>query len=89
VIVTAQLDVAGRPDDRRFMTLYVDDDGPGLSPEERAAAVKRGQRLDETVPGTGLGLSIVTELAGLYGGQFTLTDAPIGGLRCVIVLPAL
>ena len=48
--------------------LVVEDDGPGLSEEERKEAVKRGRRLDETVPGTGLGLSIVADLAALYGG---------------------
>jgi signal transduction histidine kinase len=88
-MVTAQIDAPGRADDRRFLTIFVDDDGPGLSPEKRIEAVKRGQRLDETVPGTGLGLSIVTELATLYGGRFVLSDAPIGGLRCELVLPAL
>jgi hypothetical protein len=47
-----------------------------------------GQRLDESKPGSGLGLSIVTDLAGLYGGKLTLSDAPIGGLRAELVLPA-
>jgi len=89
VQVTATIDAPGRADERRFMTIYVDDDGPGLTPDKRLEAVKRGQRLDETVPGTGLGLSIVTELATLYGGRFLLTDAPIGGLRCELMLPAL
>ena len=56
-----------------------DDDGPGLSPEERERVAQRGQRLDETKPGSGLGLSIVVELARLYGGALTLGTAPIGG----------
>jgi signal transduction histidine kinase len=89
VMVTATVDAPGRVDERRFLTIFVDDDGPGLTPEKRLEAVKRGQRLDETVPGTGLGLSIVTELATLYGGRFILADAPIGGLRCELMLPAL
>lgn len=89
VAVSVLIDDAARPDDRHFMTIYVDDDGPGLPPEAREAAIKRGQRLDETVPGTGLGLSIVSELAMLYGGQFRLSEAPLGGLRCELVLPAL
>jgi signal transduction histidine kinase len=89
IMVTAQVDTSARIDDRRFLTIFVDDDGPGLSPEKRLEAVKRGQRLDETVPGTGLGLSIVTELAVLYGGRFSLSDSPLGGLRCELVLPAL
>ena len=68
--------------------IHVDDDGPGLSEEERGAALTRGVRLDETAPGTGLGLSIVTEIAEMHKGSFMLGDAPIGGLRATLRLPA-
>ena len=68
--------------------IHVDDDGPGLSEDERSAALQRGVRLDETAPGTGLGLSIVTEIAEMHKGTFELTDAPIGGLRASLRLPA-
>jgi signal transduction histidine kinase len=68
--------------------VVVDDDGPGLSPADREQVARRGQRLDETKPGSGLGLSIVLELASLYGGNLTLSTAPIGGLRAELVLPA-
>src|SRR5258707_11878810 len=55
-------------DDRRVVRIVVDDDGPGLSPQQREQVARRGRRLDETKPGSGLGLSIVVELANLYGG---------------------
>ncbi len=71
-----------------MVRLIVDDDGPGLSPAQRAQVVTRGRRLDETKPGSGLGLSIVQELAALYGGSLTLGPAPIGGLRAELALPA-
>ncbi len=74
-------------DDRRIVRVLVDDDGPGLSPQQREQVARRGRRLDETKPGSGLGLSIVMELAGLYGGGLTLGTAPIGGLRAELVLP--
>ncbi len=70
------------------LTINIDDDGPGLTPQQRQAATKRGRRLDESKPGSGLGLSIVTDLVGLYGGTFALDTAPTGGLRAAIVLPA-
>ncbi|MEP0451673.1 MAG: ATP-binding protein, partial [Roseibium sp.] len=73
---------------RELFELAVEDDGPGLSQEERREAVKRGRRLDETVPGTGLGLSIVADLAGLYGGRLELDRAEIGGLRARLILPS-
>lgn len=69
------------------MLLTVDDDGPGLPEEERAQALKRGQRLDENAPGSGLGLSIVDELARAYGGSVKLGESPLGGLRVTLDLP--
>lgn len=70
------------------LIIDVDDDGPGLSEEQRDAAVKRGQRLDETKPGSGLGLSIVGDLAHLYHGEFSLDVSPKQGLRARLELPA-
>lgn len=74
--------------ERPFFRVTIDDDGPGLDEAQRAAAVKRGQRLDESKPGSGLGLSIVDELASLYGGVFRLDRNPAGGLRAELTLPA-
>ena len=74
-------------DDRRMVHILVDDDGPGLSPQQREQVARRGRRLNETKPGSGLGLSIVVELASLYGGALTLGTAPIGGLRAELMLP--
>ena len=76
-------------DARPWLLIEVDDDGPGLKPEQRATALKRGQRLDETKPGSGLGLNIVTETAAMYNGRVELDDATIGGLRVKLRLPAL
>jgi signal transduction histidine kinase len=73
---------------RKLLHIIVDDDGPGLAPEKRAEATKRGRRLDETKPGSGLGLSIVSDLAGAYGGTFSLDTSPLGGLRAELTLPA-
>ena len=73
---------------RKYLSIIVDDDGPGLSPAQRDQVARRGLRLDETKPGSGLGLSIVVELAALYGGNLTLGSSPIGGLRAELALPA-
>lgn len=70
------------------LRIQVDDDGPGLAPDEREEVLHRGRRLDESKPGTGLGLSIVLELAKLYGGTLTLGASPLGGLRAELMLPA-
>ena len=85
---TVAINVAADLDVQCQLTIRIDDDGPGLTPEQRKAATKRGRRLDESKPGSGLGLSIVTDLVGLYGGSFELEASPRGGLRAEIVLPA-
>jgi signal transduction histidine kinase len=72
----------------RNLRILVDDDGPGLSADQRAQVARRGQRLDESKPGSGLGLAIVVDLAALYGGELKLDNAPIGGLRADLTLPA-
>lgn len=91
---TSRVDVEVAPlvdpgTNRDMLQITVEDDGPGLAPAERAEAVKRGRRLDETVPGTGLGLSIVADLAALYGGELQLDASRWGGLKARLMLPAL
>jgi signal transduction histidine kinase len=74
IIVTAQ------PIDEEFLTVTVEDDGPGLAPQVREIVFAPGVRLDETRPGTGLGLSIVRDLLELYQGEIELGASSIGGL---------
>jgi signal transduction histidine kinase len=73
---------------RRF-ELSIEDDGAGLTEEERALVGERGERLDETVPGSGLGLAIVRDIAKLYGGSFALGESALGGLKASLALPAI
>lgn len=68
--------------------LQIIDDGPGMSAEQRSAALMRGSRLDEQRSGSGLGLSIVADLVALYGGQLTLDQTKPHGLSVVVTLPA-
>jgi signal transduction histidine kinase len=78
---------AAERDSDPFLVAEIDDDGPGLDKNARAAAVERGKRLDESRPGSGLGLSIVVELASIYGGSLKLDESPLGGLRAILRLP--
>ena len=82
----ARVDIRARHGEDGFIIIHVDDDGPGLSPEERELALKRGVRLDETAPGTGLGLSIVSDIAGMNAGGLSLSESPLGGLRATVKL---
>jgi len=88
VFIEVRVEPPSEPRAGPQLRIIVDDDGRGLSAAERAQVSRRGQRLDESKPGSGLGLSIVVDLAGLYGGSLVLGDAPIGGLRAELVLPA-
>jgi signal transduction histidine kinase len=68
--------------------ISVEDDGPGLTQEQRDLGIQRGRRLDETKPGSGLGLSIVADIAQSYRGRFKLEQAALGGLSARLDLPA-
>lgn len=65
--------------------IIVEDNGPGIPEDQRAAAVQRFQRLarDSTASGSGLGLSIVAATAHLHAGRLRLEDAT-PGLRAVL-----
>ena len=75
----------------RFLTIHVDDDGPGIAPESRVDVFRPFVRLDEArnqdAGGTGLGLSIARDIARAHGGDITLGDSPLGGLRATVRLP--
>ena len=71
------------------LVLTVEDDGPGLSAEQRTQVGARGERLDESVPGSGLGLAIVRDISKLYGGFFSLEESSLGGVQARLELPAI
>lgn len=73
---------------REGVVLVVEDDGPGIAPEQREHVLKRGARLDERVSGQGIGLSVVQELAQLSGGGIDIHDSPLGGGKITVRLPA-
>ena len=69
------------------VTIDVDDDGAGLEEGLREAVMQRGVRADQTAPGSGLGLAIVRDLAEAYGGEISLDESPLGGVRARLRLP--
>jgi signal transduction histidine kinase len=88
VLVTAKALPGEGRSGRLRLVLTVEDDGPGLTAEQRQRIGKRGMRLDETKPGSGLGLSIVSDIATSYAGRFSLEASPHGGLLVRLELPA-
>jgi two-component system, OmpR family, osmolarity sensor histidine kinase EnvZ len=71
--------------------LYVDDDGPGIAPQQREDVFRPFVRLDAARnldhSGTGLGLAIALDIAQAHGGDIYLQDSPLGGLRVAIKIP--
>ncbi|WP_233550097.1 sensor histidine kinase, partial [Clavibacter lycopersici] len=74
------------------VVLTVDDDGRGIPAAERERVLDRFVRLDEgrdrESGGSGLGLAIVRAVAEAHGGSATVEEAPGGGARVVLRLPA-
>jgi len=72
--------------------VWVEDDGPGVPPEERETVFDkfyRGREARARVPsGTGLGLAIAREIVAAHAGSIGLESAASGGARFVIELPA-
>jgi two-component system, OmpR family, osmolarity sensor histidine kinase EnvZ len=77
--------------DHRWLTVTVDDDGPGIAPQLREEVFKPFLRLDDArnqdEGGTGLGLAIARDIARSHGGDITLSDSPLGGLRATVRVP--
>lgn len=74
------------------LTVTVDDDGPGIPADKRDDVFRPFVRLDEARnqddSGTGLGLAIARDIARSHGGDISLEDSPLGGLRAVVRVPA-
>ena len=72
-------------------TITIDDNGPGIPIEKRNEVFKAFYRLEasrnQETGGIGLGLTITRDIIFSHGGDITLSDSPLGGLRVVISLP--
>src|SRR5579862_8522069 len=77
--------------DHRWLTVTVDDDGPGIPAAMREDVFKPFLRLDDArnqdQGGTGLGLAIARDIARSHGGDILLGDSPLGGLRATVRIP--
>ncbi len=77
--------------DHRYLTVTIDDNGPGIPVAMREEVFKPFLRLDDArnqdEGGTGLGLAIARDIARSHGGDITLGDSPMGGLRAAVRIP--
>jgi len=74
-----------------WLSVSVDDDGPGIPADKRELVFKAFFRLDQARnqddAGTGLGLAIARDIARNHGGDIELQEAPLGGLRAIMTIP--
>ena len=86
----SSIEITGHSD-HRYLTVSVDDDGPGIPADLREDVFKPFLRLDDArnqdEGGTGLGLAIARDIARSHGGEITLGDSPLGGLRATVRVP--
>ena len=77
--------------DHRWLTITIDDDGPGIAPDQREDVFRPFFRLDEARSmdegGSGLGLPIARDIARAHGGDLILSESPFGGLRASVKIP--
>lgn len=64
--------------------LTIEDNGPGISEEQRQRILLRGQRADQSTPGHGLGLAMVNDMLLLYKGSMQITKSSMGGAKIII-----
>jgi signal transduction histidine kinase len=84
----AELSITYSSENRSWI-LSIEDDGKGVSQENRSLLSERGIRLDEDSPVTGSGLGIAISKAVLesYSGNLIFSDASLGGLGVKVELP--
>ena len=77
-----------------WLSLIVEDDGPGIPSGDRDSALSPfvrldpSRNLDDGQGGVGLGLAIARDVANSYGGDIFLGESPkMGGLRVELALP--
>ena len=91
VEVTVATDSAAGAGHGGAVRLLVDDDGPGIPPDDRERVFERFARLDEARTrqhgGIGLGLAIVRAVAQRSGWTVAIDESPAGGARVVIGMP--
>ena len=74
-------------DGNRGLHICIEDDGPGINPNDTKDLTKRGMRLDEKVQGHGFGLAITADIIADYKGSINFTSSTqLGGLHVTIHL---
>ena len=69
------------------VSVWVEDDGPGIARHEQDRIFQAFQRLDRSAPGSGLGLPLAREIAHAHRGTVHVESQLGKGSRFVVCLP--
>ncbi|MBE0509730.1 MAG: GHKL domain-containing protein [Chromatiales bacterium] len=69
------------------LLIAIEDDGPGIAPEQIEPVMQRGTRLDEATPGHGIGMAMVRDIVAAYQGQLSIARSEWGGALIRVTLP--
>jgi two-component system osmolarity sensor histidine kinase EnvZ len=77
--------------DKHWLKVEVDDNGPGIAADKRDLVFRPFYRLDDArtvdLGNSGLGLAIARDIARNHGGDIELADSPLGGLKAIVSVP--
>jgi len=81
--------LAAETSGRAGVRLIVDDDGPGIAPEDRERIFDRFYRADpaRSGPGAGLGLAVTRSIVVVHGGEIRAAARPGHGTLFRVTLP--
>ena len=74
-----------------YLSVIIDDDGPGISKKEYNNVFKPFYKIDksrsDTKSSVGLGMSIASDVVRSHGGSIVLDKSPQNGLRVKVIFP--
>lgn len=92
VVTVAPPEPANAQGRAAMVRVVVDDDGPGIPPEDLERVFEPFQRLESSrnreTGGVGLGLPIARNILRAHGGDVKLANRAGGGVRATVLLPA-
>ena len=74
-------------DTGKTLELHVEDDGPGIAPDQVRLVLERGRRMDEQLPGQGIGLAVADDIVAAYGGELQIGVSELGGADLLLLIP--
>lgn len=63
------------------LEMLIEDDGPGIAPDQIRQVLERGMRADEETPGQGIGLAVARDIASAYDGDLKVESSDLGGAK--------